>query len=47
MLLSSATEIPVGKNWLYEVKYDGFRCLLNWENETPILLGIIVPKQVN
>lgn len=39
MLLSSATEIPVGKNWLYEVKYDGFRCLLNWENETPILLS--------
>ena len=39
MLLSSATDIPVGKNWLYEVKYDGFRCLLNWENETPILLS--------
>ena len=36
MLLTNATEIPVGKNWLYETKYDGFRCILEWENE-PIL----------
>jgi len=36
MLLTNATEIPLGKNWLYETKYDGFRCLLEWENE-PIL----------
>jgi bifunctional non-homologous end joining protein LigD len=39
MLLTAATDIPVGKNWLYEVKYDGFRCLLEWEEESPILMS--------
>ncbi|WP_051353031.1 DNA ligase D [Thalassobacillus devorans] len=24
-------ELPDGKNWVYEVKYDGFRCLVKWE----------------
>lgn len=23
--------IPYGDEWLYEVKFDGFRCVLNWE----------------
>ncbi len=23
--------LPKGKNWLYEVKYDGFRCLVHWD----------------
>ncbi len=23
--------IPHGQDWLYEVKYDGFRCVLHWE----------------
>lgn len=27
------TEIPVGKDWVYEVKYDGFRCLLLWTSD--------------
>ncbi|MGB5947623.1 DNA ligase D [Paenisporosarcina sp.] len=31
MLLTAATDIPLGKDWLYEAKYDGFRCLLEWE----------------
>ncbi|MEK4486638.1 DNA ligase D [Psychrobacillus sp. FSL H8-0484] len=38
MLLTVATEIPLGKDWLYEVKYDGFRCILEWEDE-PILIS--------
>ncbi|MFJ7826416.1 DNA ligase D [Psychrobacillus sp. NPDC096623] len=36
MLLTASTEIPVGKEWLYETKYDGFRCILHWDNE-PLL----------
>ncbi|MFG6116365.1 DNA ligase D [Halobacillus sp. MO56] len=27
-----AAELPDGKNWVYEVKYDGFRCFVKWEN---------------
>ncbi|MFA1822455.1 DNA ligase D [Virgibacillus oceani] len=26
-----AEEIPSGDAWVYEVKYDGFRCILHWE----------------
>lgn len=26
-------EIPKGDDWLYEVKYDGFRCVLHWERD--------------
>jgi len=39
MLLTDSTEVPIGDGWLYETKYDGFRCLLTWEkgNHTPIL----------
>jgi bifunctional non-homologous end joining protein LigD len=36
MLLTASTEIPVGNDWLYEAKYDGFRCILEWDNE-PLL----------
>lgn len=39
MLLTAATDIPIGKNWLYEAKYDGFRCILEWEKDTPILMS--------
>lgn len=53
MLLTDATEIPVGKDWLYEPKYDGFRCILEWESE-PILksrngkiLNLMFPEIVN
>ncbi|GAB3789210.1 DNA ligase D [Virgibacillus kimchii] len=24
-------DIPTGDTWVYEVKYDGFRCILHWE----------------
>ncbi len=39
MLLTDSTEIPIGDGWLYETKYDGFRCLLSWEKgeQTPVL----------
>ena len=33
MLPSLAFEIPKGKDWLYEVKYDGFRAMLHWNKE--------------
>ncbi|UJL46035.1 DNA ligase D [Virgibacillus sp. NKC19-16] len=28
----ASTEKPRGEDWLYEVKYDGFRCVLQWED---------------
>lgn len=27
----ASVEIPQGDDWLYEVKYDGFRCILSWD----------------
>lgn len=33
MLLTPANELPIGDEWIYEVKYDGFRCILFWEDE--------------
>ncbi len=27
----ASSEIPKGEDWLYEVKYDGFRCVLHWD----------------
>lgn len=38
MLLTLSVEIPKGDEWLYETKYDGFRCMLEWERE-PILIS--------
>lgn len=32
MLPSLSFEIPEGKEWLYEVKYDGFRAILHWDD---------------
>ncbi|GAB4074856.1 hypothetical protein GCM10028778_23590 [Barrientosiimonas marina] len=26
--------IPSGETWVYEVKYDGFRCVLTWTNDS-------------
>lgn len=26
----ASDDVPVGDDWLYEVKYDGFRCVLSW-----------------
>lgn len=34
----SRSETPVGNDWLYEVKYDGFRCVLHWEDTGNIRL---------
>ncbi len=31
MRLTSTNDIPLGKDWLYEFKYDGFRAMLIWE----------------
>ncbi|MCM3712097.1 DNA ligase D [Sporosarcina luteola] len=33
MLMMDAEEMPVGKDWLYETKYDGFRAILQWSND--------------
>ncbi|WP_432358071.1 DNA ligase D [Sporosarcina sp. UB5] len=33
MLMMDASEIPVGKGWIYETKYDGFRAILQWNKE--------------
>lgn len=38
MLLTEALDIPEGDEWLYETKYDGFRCLLEWV-EQPMLIS--------
>ncbi|MFY3792111.1 DNA ligase D [Ureibacillus sp. MALMAid1270] len=32
MLLTATEEVPVSEDWLYEVKYDGYRCLLHWDH---------------
>lgn len=32
MLLTDSNEIPVG-DWLYESKYDGYRCILSWDKD--------------
>lgn len=37
MLLSPADTIPKSKEWIYEAKYDGYRCLLLWDGKTPVL----------
>lgn len=39
MLVTAADKSPEGLDWIYEAKYDGFRCILEWESEdkTPIL----------
>ncbi|MFC0558802.1 DNA ligase D [Halalkalibacter alkalisediminis] len=39
MLLSPAIDIPKEKGWMYETKFDGFRCLLHWTEETPQLIS--------
>nr|WP_088104913.1 DNA ligase D [Halalkalibacter urbisdiaboli] len=40
MLLTSSNEIPSGDNWVFEPKYDGFRCILQWEeNKSPLFIS--------
>ena len=36
MLLTDSNEIPIGDEWIYETKYDGFRCLLTWERNDQV-----------
>ncbi|BAK16611.1 predicted eukaryotic-type DNA primase [Solibacillus silvestris StLB046] len=31
MLLTDVPDIPLGDDWLYEAKYDGYRCILVWD----------------
>jgi bifunctional non-homologous end joining protein LigD len=33
MLMMDAHEVPVGKDWIFETKYDGFRAILQWSTE--------------
>lgn len=33
MLPTLTDDIPVGDKWIYEIKYDGFRCGLQWTKE--------------
>ncbi len=53
MLLTASTEVPLGNEWVYETKYDGFRCILEWENEPLLksrngkLLNDIFPEIIN
>ncbi|MFC3016707.1 DNA ligase D [Virgibacillus litoralis] len=35
----ASEQIPTGAEWVYEVKYDGFRCVLHWEKETIRLIS--------
>ncbi|KHF40871.1 DNA ligase D [Halalkalibacter okhensis] len=39
MLLSPAIDIPTGKDWIYETKFDGFRCLLYWDKDAIKLIS--------
>ncbi|WP_285397795.1 DNA ligase D [Lysinibacillus sp. fls2-241-R2A-57] len=38
MLLTEVLETPIGEEWLYETKFDGFRCMLVWD-EQPMLIS--------
>ncbi|OZU88499.1 DNA ligase D [Virgibacillus indicus] len=35
----ASTEIPTGNEWMYEIKYDGFRCLLEWGHDSIRLIS--------
>lgn len=39
MLLSSSEVIPTGDEWIYETKYDGYRAILHWNEETPTIIS--------
>lgn len=39
MLLTPVETVPDSKDWLYETKYDGFRCILEWREDGPILMS--------
>lgn len=46
MRLTPAHDIPTGADWVYELKYDGFRAILVWE-EDEIRLESRTGKQLN
>lgn len=46
MRLTPAHDIPAGADWVYELKYDGFRAILVWE-EDEIRLESRTGKQLN
>lgn len=33
MRLTEASHYPIGDEWVYETKYDGFRCILHWTEQ--------------
>ncbi|MET3729009.1 DNA ligase D-like protein (predicted ligase) [Fictibacillus halophilus] len=37
MLPSLSNELPEENHWVYEIKYDGFRCLLFWDHANVIM----------
>ncbi|MET3574273.1 DNA ligase D [Bhargavaea ullalensis] len=39
MKLTPVENLPDGPGWLYEIKYDGFRCLLDWREDRVRLLS--------
>ncbi|MFB4212695.1 DNA ligase D [Shouchella sp. JSM 1781072] len=39
MLATTASELPEGDHWRYEVKYDGYRCFLHWDENGPRLFS--------
>lgn len=39
MLLTSADTVPSSSDWIYEAKYDGYRCILHLEKDGPIFIS--------
>ncbi len=39
MLLTPADTIPTSEDWNYEIKYDGFRCILKWDTNGVTLIS--------
>jgi hypothetical protein len=37
MLAQLTHDLPTGGGWLYEPKWDGFRALVFWDGETPVI----------
>lgn len=35
----ASDDTPLGNEWVYEIKYDGFRCLLDWSTDTIRLMS--------
>lgn len=35
----ASARVPTGNEWVYEIKYDGFRCLLHWDRDSIRLIS--------